>query len=132
MVGELQLGINPDFVVSDGTVRRQCVYLACSMRGKPLFNFPEFDRYAKHLRGQGFNVISPAELDRAHNFDENHTQEQEITKEMKMQFMLRDVEAIANCDALAVMPEWEDSQGVNVEIKLAAFFDMPVYFLGPI
>jgi hypothetical protein len=43
------------------------VYIAGPMRGIPEFNFPAFDAAARG-RAMGLEIISPAELDRAHGF----------------------------------------------------------------
>jgi energy-converting hydrogenase Eha subunit F len=37
------------------------------------------------------------------------------------------VEMICNVDALAVLPGWETSAGVTVEVALALFLGLPVY-----
>lgn len=39
------------------------IYIAGPMTGKPQFNVPKFDEVAIALRSQGFQVVSPAELD---------------------------------------------------------------------
>jgi hypothetical protein len=40
-------------------------YLAGPMRNYPDFNFPAFDAAKAHLEAKGYNVISPADMDRA-------------------------------------------------------------------
>ena len=45
------------------------VYIAGPMRGKKLYNFPEFDRVGGILLSKGYKVYSPADLDREHGFD---------------------------------------------------------------
>jgi hypothetical protein len=47
------------------------IYLAGPMRGVAAYNFPAFDRAAEYLRSLGHGVVSPAEIDRAHGFDED-------------------------------------------------------------
>lgn len=46
---------------ASGGIRRY--YLAGPMRNLPLYNFPQFRRVAALLREQGYEIISPAELD---------------------------------------------------------------------
>ena len=44
--------------------REPTIYVAGPMRGFENYNYPAFDRCARVLRGQGWIVINPAELDR--------------------------------------------------------------------
>src|SRR5258708_6643699 len=98
------------------------VYLAGPMRGYPKFNFPAFDAYRDALKLKGYGVISPADLDREHDFKP----EDVVTGELQRQMMIRDVIAICGCDMLVLMPGWEGSTGVAVEKALAEFIQIPV------
>jgi hypothetical protein len=102
------------------------------MRGYDLYNFPAFDAYADKLRKEGWKVISPADLDRQHGFDpaQDHP---EVTPKMMREMIKRDVEAICDqCDKIFLMPGWQMSKGVAVELSLAHFLDMPVQILEPL
>lgn len=45
------------------------VYIAGKMRGVPYYNFPAFDAAKKRLEELGFEVFSPADMDRETGFD---------------------------------------------------------------
>ena len=97
------------------------IYIAGPMRGYPEFNFPAFDQAAKRFRKLGWKVINPAELDRinhAHEYSSN------FGTDFLREAMRRDLEAICGCNAIALLPEWEDSSGTFVELTLARFLGL--------
>ena len=100
------------------------VYIAGKMRGLPQYNFPAFRKYTAEWRAAGWEVVSPAEMDENIGFTENNP---EPTKEFLKDAIKRDVLAILECDALALIPGWEGSKGVRVEIALADFLDISIY-----
>lgn len=100
------------------------VYIAGKMRGMPFFNFPAFDEAALRFHEAGWRVISPADLDRLHGFTEEMPPP---SKEFLREAILRDLQAISTCTAIALLPGWETSQGVRVELALAQFLGLEVY-----
>jgi nucleoside 2-deoxyribosyltransferase len=98
-------------------------YLAGPMRGLPLYNFPAFDDAAKALRDLGWEIISPAEMDRNRGFKETDSH---VEPQFLKQAIFDDLNAISNCDAVIILPGWETSKGVAVEIALARFLEIPV------
>lgn len=48
---------------------KKTVYIAGKMLGVPYYNFPKFDAASARLDGLGFNVLSPADMDREVGFD---------------------------------------------------------------
>ena len=98
------------------------VYIAGPMRGYPEFNFPMFDRVARMVRKAGWTVINPAELDRVFGILEFSTLPPEFLREA----MRRDLPAICGCDAIALLPGWEDSAGVSVELALAKLLGLQI------
>lgn len=94
------------------------IYCAGPMRGFEKFNFPAFDRNSDFLRNLGWDVISPADLDRQMGFDEND--DTVVFGEAEFhEAMLRDYEAILRCDAIAFIPGWEKSTGAALERSFA-------------
>jgi hypothetical protein len=104
------------------------IYIAGPMRGIPLHNFPAFDRARDFFRSAGFEVYSPADIDRAHGineltWDDNAPDAQERLRELAK----RDFEALIQCDAIALLPGWERSRGVKWEKPLAEFLKLEIY-----
>lgn len=98
-------------------------YIAGPMRGYPLYNFPAFDEYAIRLRSFGYDVVSPAEMDREAGFDERVPLPEGFIKDA----IVRDVEALADCDAIAMLPGWRDSDGAKIELAIARLLGLKVY-----
>ena len=82
------------------------VYLSGPMTGKPDLNFPAFHADAAWLRRKGFEVVSPAEL----NPDTSLSWEA---------CMRADIKALCDCEAIALMDEWEGSRGAHLELHIA-------------
>jgi nucleoside 2-deoxyribosyltransferase len=101
----------------DGLVPKK-VYIAGPMRGLALYNFPAFDHASKVLRARGFEVISPADMDREHGFDPVKDMDQSPVETIEA-VMARDLAAICTCDAVALLPGWESSEGVAIELPVA-------------
>lgn len=111
-------------------LKQPVVYLAGPMRGYKLYNFPAFDEYRDKLCDAGIDVISPADLDRDAGFDPE--KDLDYTKSFtKEDCIIRDVEAICrpDVDAVVLMPGWEKSSGVMVELALSLFLKKPCYQL---
>lgn len=99
------------------------IYLAGPMRGYPELNFPAFHEAARHLRGLGFSVINPAELDR--------TDPVAIPFGMSLDegwplYLSRDIRYLDRCDSIAALPGWAKSQGARVEVFIAMTRGRPV------
>lgn len=113
------------------------VYLAGPMSGLPNFNSPAFDYAAKKLREQGYVVFSPAEWDRevyGEGIKQNLTGD--IAVAASAGFSLQEtMEAdtrwiCRHATAIALLPGWEKSKGVGVELALARYLGLTVIELG--
>lgn len=100
------------------------VYLAGPMRGKFGMNFGNFDIFRDRWRAKGYHVISPADLYRLTIGPPE--MERIYTKEQLKSIIFRDMEALAECDLVAVLPGWEMSLGSTLEITLANFLGIPI------
>jgi len=75
----------------------------------------EMDHFARLYRGRGFHVYNPAETARANP---------DLTRTAGLAHGLR---ALANCQALVLLPGWENSAGVRYcELPAALAADLPV------
>ena len=105
------------------------VYLAGPMRGYPEFNFPEFFDAAASLRIRGFEVWSPAERDLADGLDPKNEEHRKAAEEKGLKYYMHyDLPAVVDSDAVAVLPNWQDSEGARLEVFTAWVVGMPVFF----
>lgn len=90
------------------------IYLSGPMSGIQDNNFPAFHDWAARLRAQGYEVVSPAEIQEAGTW--------ELCLRADMREMLE-------CEAIALMPGWENSKGANLELHVAHRVGMKVIHL---
>lgn len=110
------------------------LYLAGPMSGIPQFNYPEFARITKELRGAGYNIISPAEHDTPRQqgmavasndglIDGKMPVDDRTIKfdgETWGDVLARDVKLIFDrCDGVVVMQNWGKSRGARLEVFVA-------------
>src|SRR2546425_852325 len=79
------------------------LYLAGPMSGKPDLNFKAFNQHAAFLRFLGHEVFNPAEAlwnDRT-----------EVGDQLLSYYLRRDLPALVESDAVAVLPGWRESRG---------------------
>lgn len=82
------------------------VYLSGPMSGILEHNFPAFNAEAARLRGMGLEVVNPAEINPG--------------GEKSWEECLRaDIKALCDCDAIALLPGWEQSNGAHLELHIA-------------
>ena len=102
------------------------VYLAGPMTGMPQFNFPAFDAAAEALEDDGHRVFNPAQMDRDVGFDPASTV---VSPKFLRDALRRDLSAICECDAIAMLPGWEQSGGARIEWALAVHLGLEVMYL---
>ena len=90
------------------------VYLSGPMSGIPDHNFPAFHEWAARLRAEGFEVVSPAEIEGAGSWE---------------MCLRKDMRELPTCDAIALMPGWERSKGAHLELHVAHRLGMEVIHL---
>jgi len=90
------------------------------MTGYKHFNFPAFDDAKKKLLAAGYEVVSPADLDRQHGFDPIKHPNIKCSAKRRHAFLEHDKKILKTCDGMALLPGWEYSTGVAEEIKAFA------------
>ena len=94
--------------------RPKRIYIAGPMTGLAEHNFPAFHAAADRLRQAGWDVVNPAE---------NFGGRTDLPRET---YLRADVVLLVGCDAIAMLPDWEDSRGAKLEYLLARELGMPV------
>jgi hypothetical protein len=102
------------------------VYIAGPMTGLPQFNFPAFDAAAEKLRLLGHDVFNPAQVDRELGFDPSVPS---VSKEFMRSALRRDLSAICDADAIALLTGWENSHGARIEWMLAVYLGLKIFYL---
>lgn len=90
------------------------LYVAGPMSGYPEMNFPAFHAEAARLRGMGFQIVNPAEI----NADPTAGW---------LECMRADIRELVTCDGIALLPGWEQSRGATVEHTLARGLGLRIY-----
>ena len=98
------------------------VYVAGPMTGLPEFNYPAFEAAARDLRALGFDVSNPVEIDHAAGHDVNRDGPQS-----HRDYMRRDLPEVLSCDAVVVLPGWENSKGARIEVGVAVECGLGVF-----
>jgi hypothetical protein len=108
-------------------------YIAGPMRAKPKLNFPQFDEVRDALKSRGFNVISPADIDREFGITDDILPDSvEQCQEFCDNVDTRDVarrdllSIIDDCDGIVMLPEWDISKGAIAEKSVAEWLGLKV------
>jgi len=105
------------------------VYIAGPMRGYTNYNFDAFDFAKEYLQRKGIVAISPADLDRLYEGWGTYAPDNFVVdKRFKYDCIKRDLNAIYDCDGIYMLNGWEDSTGANLELSLANFLGLNVYY----
>jgi len=100
------------------------VYLAGPMSGIPQFNFPAFFVAAEQLRADGFEVVSPAEIDNEEDKgaalrspDGQSVKRTDGVSKTWGDFLARDVKLLADTgiQGIVFLPNWQNSKGAKLE-----------------
>ncbi len=109
------------------------IYLAGPMTGIRQFNYPAFIEATKILRGAGYEVVSPVEMDPPETQKAAWASEDGDIKSLENHetwgdMLSRDVKIVADeVDAVVVLPGWDKSNGARLEAFIALAARKPVY-----
>lgn len=109
------------------------LYLAGPMTGLPDFNYPEFRKVSEELRGVGYTVLNPAEVDDLHERERKRLSEPNTCllcdngeKHDWQWYMKRTIKMLCDAQGLAVLPGWEKSRGAKIEVWIAENINLPI------
>ena len=101
-------------------------YIAGAMRGRVGFAFDLFDAARDKLIAEGDEVVSPADIDRAHGFDPKNLPEDwdwSVIPDadiLKLEHIIpRDINALLECDGIYMLKGWLWSVGAFAEWAVA-------------
>lgn len=95
-------------------MKKKRIFISGPMTGIKDFNFPLFNAVAAKLRDYGFDVVNPVDICRKYKKEKVLTD-----RNVFAQMIAEQQEAERTCDVLMLLPGWEDSKGVRLELKTA-------------
>ena len=98
------------------------MFLSGPMTGIEDYNFPLFDRVAKELEDKGVEVVNPARICRKFK-RESVLSSKEVFNKMIDEQQVAEME----CNAILLLPGWENSKGVRLELKTALNLGLEIY-----
>lgn len=109
------------------------VYLAGPMTGIAFYNFPAFDAHKAKWIADGQDVTSPADITRE-LWRERYEREYDPATDaadwgdaIVCEMFKRDLAAVCDADAIALLPGWRKSKGANLELAVARALGKKVY-----
>ena len=92
------------------------VYISGPMTGLPELNYPAFNSAAEKLRTLGYIVENPAEA------------KAEVWWKWE-DYMRSAIVQVTKSDTIVTLPNWENSRGAKIEVKLGFDLGLEVYTL---
>lgn len=105
------------------------LYVSGPMSGIPQFNFPAFHAASDRLRGMGYDVISPADLDGEDTAWIMRSEDGILPPGKRWtDYLARDVALVAGpeVEAVVVLDGWSGSSGANLEVAVARALRKPI------
>jgi hypothetical protein len=100
------------------------LFISGPMRGIPYYNFPAFDAARAAFEAVGFEVVTPADLDRAIGFDAiDLPADTDWRAEAGLDVraaMKRNIDALLDCDGVVFLAGSNDSIGCAIERAISA------------
>lgn len=122
-------------ISKSGDPDRNFFYLGGPMTGIPAFNFPRFKEVAATLRCNGYNIISPAEIDTPEIEElalasvDGAPGSGDLNGVGYMDFLARDltIACMPTCVGGIFMEGWEDSRGACMEQDILTKLEKQVF-----
>lgn len=115
----------PRVAVDQPQTRSASVYLSGPIAGYPDGNRALFARYAERVTKAGHIAVNPHGLDHSHAGrclgDEvpHHPMDQQASEHQYGCYMKADLRALLDCDFILMLPNYMQSRGAKVELKVA-------------
>ena len=112
--------------------RKKRVYCAGPMSSHPEdYNFPAFYAAAESLEKQGYEPVNPAQLDIEAGYTLGKLKQLDPAEfqEFLKGAAKRDLDALQQCDAIALLPGWEYSKGARAEKAVAEWLGLEIMYL---
>lgn len=87
------------------------IYIAGPMSGLPEHNLPAFAQAAIDLDSAGYHAVNPGERGAIDGWSWSD-------------YLRADIPLLLKCDAVALLPGWENSKGARLEFTIAHDLDM--------
>lgn len=101
-------------------------FISGPMTGYEDFNYPAFHEAGEKLSKAGIEFDSPA-----HMCTGQYTYPPLEDNEMPWDYYMRkSIRKLLQCDAILMLPGWEDSRGAQLEKHIAEALGMVVLYLG--
>lgn len=97
------------------------VFISGPMTGYKYHNYHYFNVIENFLHRAGYKCVNPAKIGEKYNPDEVDKNKQ-LYKEMEEEIQA----AEKTCDIILLLPGWENSKGVRLELKTALELDMKI------
>jgi len=94
-------------------------YVAGPYRGKVRRNIRIADRVGREIAENGDFPIVP------HN---NTRRWEKKTNLQHHDYIVGDLLILSRCDAIVMLPKWQESEGAKVEHSMARYWGLPVYY----
>jgi hypothetical protein len=110
---------------------RKVVYCCGPMSNMIDYNFPAFFKAAKELEKQGYKVFNPAQMDLDSGWTLEEIKDLDVAQfqEFLKGAAKRDLDALQQCDAIALLPGWENSKGARAEKAVAEWLGLETIYL---
>lgn len=108
---------------------KRVVYISGPMTGIKEFNFPAFDAARDELVRDGWEVLSPADMDRAMGIDgAGKTGNERIDHETFLRLVDQDIACVKRADMIYMLRGWEKSKGANAEHALGRWLGKKIIY----
>lgn len=102
------------------------VYISGAIAGKPDGNRPLFQQYEEYFTQGGHEVVNPHKVDHAHEGPcHGKSTERPGDPHKYGCYLLADIKALSNCEAIFMLPGWQGSRGARTEHAYATACGLP-------